>query len=133
MRSHSRSAPIPADAASARIGFLLEEYKALRAEITQRTSSRASLLGFLVAAAALATRPTDPSGAWLWILLAVVSLLAGLAYWWRSGQLVKRLGIRVAELEDTLNRLADIAYGPILDRDLAANAKLGWENSLRRR
>lgn len=121
----------PAESAERRIALLLEEYRSLRADLVQRTASHASLLGFLVAAVALITRPEDfKPGAWMAMVLVV--LVIGLVYWVRSQQITKDLGARVADIEDALNQLATIAYGQSTG-EVGSKAELQWESELRKR
>jgi hypothetical protein len=104
------------------IQLLLEEYRALRGEVTQRVAERwqiAAIVGvvaaIMTAADGLSFRKPLPYAA---LLVAVVAL-----GWWRQGNLAMRsLGDQLHTLESRINELAARAYG--------TSAVLTWEHNL---
>ena len=111
--------------AEGRIGILMEEYKALRDEINQRIASRLTLLGFLVASAALLGSDRVPAP---WVAAVVGFLIAcgGLVWAW-SGRKLGKLSRGVKRLEDRVNAEARLAY------DIRSGASLlEWEHDVSR-
>ena len=92
------------------ISLLLEEYKTLRAEITQRLTARIQVVGFTGAVAALLAASSNLSLRRPNLYIAIL-LLAFAWYWWRemsSG--IYRIAPQLRRLERDMNRLAARAY-----------------------
>ena len=111
--------------AEGRISILMEEYKALRDEINQRLASRLTLLGFLVASAALLGSDRVPAP---WVAAVVGFLIAcgGLVWAW-SGRVLGKLSAGITRLEDRVNTEARLAYDVRPDASL-----LEWEHYMSR-
>jgi hypothetical protein len=90
------------------IGLLLEEYRALRAEIDQRIGARATLVGFLAAGAAFIVG--SHRAALTWIAGAVFLMILGVV-WGSSTAMLGRIAKSARALEDQINLLAKDAYG----------------------
>ena len=92
------------------ISLLLEEYKTLRAEITQRLTARIQVAGFTGAVSAVLAASSNLSLRRPNLYVAV--FLLGFAwYWWRemsSG--IYRIAPQLRRLERDMNRLAARAY-----------------------
>ena len=110
-----------AAAARGQIELLLEEYRALRSEVDQRISARATLVGFLAAGAAFIVGSHRSVATWL---VAAVFLVILVAVWGSSTSMLGRIGKRIRELEQQINSLAKTAY------DLPDTPRLlQWETS----
>jgi hypothetical protein len=106
------------------INLLLEEYRALRAEVTARIGARMTLIGFLAASAALLVGKDSGS---TWVYIVVVALMAtGLTVWSWSWRLLDKLSRHLAVVETRLNELAAQAYGAGME-----SGPFTWENQLR--
>ena len=108
--------------AAGQMSVLLEEYRALRAEVTQRIGSASSLVGFVGAAAAFAV--SSRAGGVTWIAVALVGTVL-IAVWVSSLLALRTLGKRLRELEAEINACARAAY----ELDDAARL-LGWDTLL---
>jgi hypothetical protein len=114
-------ARLPPEAAKGRLDVLLREYEALRAEVTTRLGSSATLVGFAAAAIGIAAGGRGNSR---WIAAAVVVVLVLLV--WVS-YLRQLAGIRtyLIDLEREINYASQDAYG--IPDDVVM---LTWEHSL---
>jgi hypothetical protein len=128
MQSHGTTDPLPAAGAGNRrtdeeISALLEEYRTLREEITQRISARMQMIGFagiisalLAASNLLSYKSPSPYVSALTLVLA--------AFWVRgSNQAIQRIGRHLRGIEERINTLAAQAWqcpGPLLT----------WETSI---
>jgi len=98
------SAEPPSDSLKAtdRITILLKEYDTLRAEMTARINSRFAFLGLTMGIAALVwSRDRAPS---TMVMLGLAAIL--LAVWFYLGQLLYRLRVAIAHVENEINKLA---------------------------
>jgi len=106
------------------MALLLEEYRALRAEVDQRMASRSQLLGFLGASAALGLGIGGKADWRAWALCAFLGAVLGL-YWLRSGLLLRKISHHLAGLEGRINLLAG-------DGDGTGEPALTWHSQLPR-
>ncbi|SEN16346.1 hypothetical protein [Actinacidiphila rubida] len=133
MQAQGTTNPPPAPAAGAggrrvdeEIAALLEEYRTLREEITQRISARMQLIGFagiisalLAASDHLTYTSPSPYVSALTLLLAVL--------WVRgSNQAIQRIGRHLRGIEERINALAAQAWQ-------SPEPLLTWETSIQSR
>lgn len=90
------------------ITLLLEEYKNLRSEITQRLATRGQALGLTAALSALLVASSNSI---VPRLLAILVLVLGFVFWFGSNRAILYIADHVRELERRINELAKGAYG----------------------
>ncbi|MFE5923559.1 hypothetical protein [Streptomyces sp. NPDC056468] len=100
------------------IALLMREYESLRAEITQRITSRMQILGFSGVIAALVAGTGGVSLHRPAAYIAVATLLLGVLWLRDCNQGIQRIGKHLRDVEEEVNRLATRAYG---------SSALSWE------
>ncbi len=100
--------------------MVLEEYRALRSETTQRLGSSMTLLAFLSAAAALIVNSKTTSSA-TWTVVAVLGAFL-IVVWLSYLHMIYRLGRYLRTVEAKVNALAAVAHPGV-----PAVEVLGWE------
>jgi hypothetical protein len=108
------------------IELVLEEYRSLRKETTQRLSDRGTLTGFATAGAVLVV--THGATTWQYGTAAALLVVSLGVFSVRMGWAFGLLSTRLCQLEDELNALATVAYGTAPDRQL-----LRWEHDWQER
>jgi hypothetical protein len=97
----------PQQSAKGRLDVLLEEYRALRAEVNQRLATNGALVGF--AAAGIAIFATGDHSRAVWWVAAAVGLLV-VAVWGSNLLGLAALSKHLRGLELAINRYADLAF-----------------------
>jgi hypothetical protein len=93
------------------ISLLLEEYKALRAEVTQRIATRAQIAGLGGVMAALLVASTKPSLQSVTAYGVAIVVLVGWLWWRDASRGLQRVADHLCMVERRLNRLAREVYG----------------------
>lgn len=112
--------------AEKQIALILEEYRSLRTEATQRLSDRGTLIGFATAGAVLVV--SRGAATWQYILAAALLVLSLTVFSVRMRRSFRLLSRRLSDLEDELNALAVVAFGTSPDKP-----PLRWEHIWRAR
>lgn len=105
------------------IDLLIEEYRALRAEVVQRLGDRGSLLGFASAGAVLVV--ANGVATWKFAVAAALLTAALVVFAVRTFRAFGLLSARLGRLEDMINERASAAYG--------SGPLLRWEYDWRHR
>lgn len=88
----------------AKIDILFKEYDTLRTEVMARCNSRFLVVGFLVTLTVFVASESEV-GLLARCLIGAFAVLAVAALWFRLGQLIKRCAVRIAEIEQKINKL----------------------------
>ncbi|MGD0276565.1 MAG: hypothetical protein ABSB79_11050 [Syntrophales bacterium] len=99
-----------------KIDVLLKEYDSLRSEIISRIQSRFTVTGIIVA---LAVFIVNEEGQ-IELIMGGILVIAILFFWWRVRAWILLCSVRISEIEEEINKLAE-------------DKLLVWETRLRKK
>jgi hypothetical protein len=105
------------------ITLLLEEYKGLRAEITQRLNARMQICALTTVVSASIVTSGGLSFRKPYIYVAILILVIGLVGWIGLNRMTQRVADHVRKLEQRMNELA---RAPMVLRTLCSRGKRCW-------